>query len=78
MSGVLIKDVTVSKGYQATIPSEIRGKLGIKSGDLIRWKLVDGVLSIEVIKKRKGTLRGLIGKYSGKPTDSVRDHNVMV
>jgi len=28
--------------------------------------------------KHKGALKELIGKYSGKPTDSVRDHNAVV
>ena len=50
--------------------------LRIQNGDRIRWTYEGDRLVAEVIKKRKGVLKSLIGKYHGEPTDSVATHNI--
>lgn len=48
----VIRDSTVYKSGRAevtAIPSIIREMKGIKSGDIIRWKMEDGKFSIEHI-----------------------------
>jgi antitoxin component of MazEF toxin-antitoxin module len=58
------------------IPADIKKKLHVKKGDRIRWTYEGGRLVAEVIKKKKGTLSALVGKFTGEPSDSVRTHNL--
>ncbi|MDZ7747322.1 MAG: AbrB/MazE/SpoVT family DNA-binding domain-containing protein [Halobacteriales archaeon] len=49
---------TVTDSYGTTIPAEIRAALDeeIQPGDILRWRLVDGELSIERQRERYGAL----------------------
>ena len=68
---------TIVTGDPIDIPKKMREMLRIQNGDRIRWTYDgDDRLVAEVIKKRKGVLKSLIGKYQGEPTDSVATHNI--
>lgn len=67
---------TVVTGDPIDIPKKMREMLRIQNGDRIRWTYDGDRLVAEVIKKRKGVLKSLIGKYHGEPTDSVATHNI--
>lgn len=75
MGRAIIKEMPVSKGFQATIPAEIRKKMGINSGDLIRWIYINGKLEVQVIKRRLGTFKDFKPYDIGVKTDAVRDHD---
>jgi len=69
-----VKSVKISKGFQITVPAEIREKYGLKEGDEL--VLVD--LGTEVIIRpvgRKAKLVDLIGKFDTESSfDSVKEH----
>jgi len=67
---------TMVTGDPIDIPKKMREMLRIRKGDRIRWTYEGDRLVAEVIKKRKGALTSLIGKFSGEPTDSVKTHNL--
>jgi bifunctional DNA-binding transcriptional regulator/antitoxin component of YhaV-PrlF toxin-antitoxin module len=67
---------TVVTGDPIDIPKKMREMLRIQNGDRIRWTYDGDRLVAEVIKKRKGVLTSLIGKFNGEPTDSVTTHNI--
>ncbi|MDP2798113.1 MAG: AbrB/MazE/SpoVT family DNA-binding domain-containing protein [Methanoregula sp.] len=67
---------TVVTGDPIDIPKKMREMLHIQNGDRIRWTYEGDRLIAQVIKKRNGALTSLIGKFSGKPTDSVKTHNL--
>lgn len=67
---------TVVTGDAIDIPRKMREMLHIQEGDRIRWTYEGDRLVAQVIKKRKGSLTSLIGKFSGEPTDSVKTHNL--
>ena len=67
---------TVVTGDPIDIPKKMREMLRIQNGDRIRWTYDGDRLVAEVIKKKKGVLTSLIGKYNGEPTDSVTAHNI--
>lgn len=67
---------TVVTGDPIDIPIKMREMLHIQKGDRIRWTYEGDRLVAEVVKKRKGALTSLIGKFSGEPTDSVKTHNL--
>ena len=59
------------------IPQKMREMLRIQEGDRIRWTCEGDKLVTVVIKKQKGTMKSLVGKFNGEPTDSVKTHNLM-
>ena len=67
---------TVVTGDPIDIPMKMQEMLHIRKGDRIRWTYEGDRLVAEVVKKRKGTLTSLIGKFSGEPTDAVKTHNL--
>lgn len=67
---------TVVTGDPIDIPKKMREMLRIQNGDRIRWTYDGDRLVAEVIKKRKGVLTSLIGKFKGEPTDAVTIHNI--
>jgi len=70
-----VKSVKISKGFQITVPAEIREKYGLKDGDELI--LVD--LGTEVVirpVRKKAKLTGLIGKFETESSfDSVKEHD---
>jgi antitoxin component of MazEF toxin-antitoxin module len=70
-------ETVVNNSDHVDIPEKMREMLHIQAGDRIRWTFQGDKLIAEVIKKKKGTLLPLIGKFHGEPTDSVKTHNLM-
>ena len=68
---------TVVTSDHIDIPRKMREMLRIQKGDRIRWTCEGDRLVTVVIKKRKGTLTSLVGKFNGEPTDSVKTHSLM-
>jgi bifunctional DNA-binding transcriptional regulator/antitoxin component of YhaV-PrlF toxin-antitoxin module len=69
-------ETVVSNSDRLDIPQKIKESLHIREGDRIRWTYEGDRLVAEVIKKKKGNLASLVGKFSGESTDSVRTHNL--
>ena len=67
---------TVVTGDLIDIPEKIRETMRIQKGDRIHWSYEGDRLVAQVIKKRKGALTSLIGKFDGEATDSVKNHNL--
>jgi antitoxin PrlF len=44
----------VSSKYQLTLPVEIRKALGIRPGDVVRYDIQDGTLSVKVVRPDVG------------------------
>jgi antitoxin component of MazEF toxin-antitoxin module len=61
---------------RVNVPLELRAMLHLRAGDRIRWSYQNGRIVAEVVKKRKGALSSLVGKFSGEATDSVASHNL--
>jgi bifunctional DNA-binding transcriptional regulator/antitoxin component of YhaV-PrlF toxin-antitoxin module len=69
-------ETLVVRSDRIDIPAEIKKKLHLKKGDRIIWTYEGDRLVAEVVKKKKGSLSSLVGKFSGEPSDSVRSHNL--
>jgi len=69
-------ETVVKNSDHLNIPQKIKDRLHIREGDRIRWTYEGDRLVAEVIKKKKGTLGPLVGKFNGEPTDSVKTHNL--
>lgn len=59
-------------GNQASIPAAIRKQADIRDGDRLRWHWVDGELSVEVVRRRRGVFAEFDG-FDG--TDERVDHD---
>lgn len=62
-------------GNQASIPSNIRDELDIQDGDVIRWKIEDGDLTVTVVRKRTGVFDDFDPGQGDKPVDVVDEHD---
>ena len=52
---VIMRKSQVTESGQATIPAEVRRQLGIESGDILRWTVVDDeTLRAEIIRQEYG------------------------
>ena len=51
-----------SKG-QTTIPNEVRETLGIKSGDIVEWHTIKGMVVVETKKKVKDPVKFLTSQF---------------
>jgi hypothetical protein len=69
-------ETVVSKSDHLDIPQKIKESLRIREGDRIRWTYEGDRLVAVIIKKKKGSLGALTGKFSGEPADSVKTHNL--
>lgn len=65
---------TVS-GNQVSIPADIRRQLDIDDGDVIRWRVVDGELDLEIVARRTGVFDDFEPGASEEPVDVVDDHD---
>ncbi len=63
---------TLTRKGQATIPVELREKLGFKEGDTLVWREVDGVISVtsarQHVQRLSGMLKPLIDPAIASPT----------
>ena len=67
-----MKTVTISSKNQVVIPSSVRAKLGVHSGDRL---IIDRVSSNEVVLKKEPSYRELIGTIPTQkpdPTERIR------
>lgn len=64
-----MKPITVSSKNQIVIPSSVRAKLGIGSGDKL---VVDRVSDKEVVLRKEPTYRELIGTLPAQTNDPVK------
>lgn len=62
-------------GNQASIPAHIRRQLEIKDGDVLRWKVVDGDLHVEIVRQQLGVFDDFEPGESDRPVDSVAEHD---
>lgn len=65
---------TVS-GNQVSIPAHIRRRFDIEDGDIVRWKVVDGTLEVEVLNRREGVFEDFEPGESEEPVDAVAEHD---
>lgn len=62
-------------GNQVSIPAAVRHQLDIEDGDVIRWRIVDGELDIEVIAHETGVFEDFEPGSSDDPVDTVAEHD---
>ena len=62
----------ITSKYQTTVPKEVRQKLDLRSGDILRWEVVDR--GIRIVPARRAFLarRGSLRVGSGSVVDDVR------
>lgn len=68
-----MKNVTISSKNQIVIPSAVRAKLGVRSGDRL---VVDRVTATEVVLKKEPSYYDLIGTLQSQdrdPVERIRD-----
>lgn len=65
---------TVS-GNQVSIPAHIRERFDIEDGDVIRWKVVDGDLQVEVHSQETGVFADFEPGESDEAVDVVEEHD---
>ncbi len=63
---------TITSKSQTTVPREIRRKLGVGPGDVLRWEWVDGTVRVERASQAFLALRGSIEVGRGSTVDDVR------
>lgn len=71
-------ETVVTDGYLASIPAEVRRKLGIEPGDRLAWDVRGGVLRVRVRKRRRGGFADFEPFDFGKATDATKDHDEVV
>ena len=64
-----MKNITISSKNQIVIPSLVRQKLGVKSGDKL---IVERVTKAEVVLKKEPTYRALLGVLPAQKQDATR------
>jgi len=69
-----IGEGTVS-GNRVSIPAHIRDRLDIEDGDVLRWKIVDGELRVEVDSQENGVFEDFEPGESDEAVDVVEDHD---
>lgn len=62
-------------GNQASIPASVRRKLDIEDGDILRWRIEDRELQVEVIHQRRGVFEDFEPGESDEPVDGVAIHD---
>lgn len=60
---------------QASIPSNIRDALDIEDGDVIRWEIEDGDLTVTIVRKRTGVFDDFEPGQGDEPVDMVDEHD---
>jgi antitoxin component of MazEF toxin-antitoxin module len=71
-----ILETIVRDNTPLDVPRELRAMLHLRTGDRIRWSYQNDRIVAEEVKKKKGALSSLVGKFSGDSTDSVASHNL--
>lgn len=69
----LVAETAVTDRYAVTIPAAIRSRLDIEQGDTLRWRLRNGELEVEVVRRRYGRYENLDPIETDEATDAVRE-----
>jgi AbrB family looped-hinge helix DNA binding protein len=64
-----MKSITISSKNQVVIPSSVRVKLGVKSGDKL---LIERVSATEVVLKKEPSYKDLIGILPAQTKDAAQ------
>jgi bifunctional DNA-binding transcriptional regulator/antitoxin component of YhaV-PrlF toxin-antitoxin module len=62
-------------GNQASIPAHIRRQVEIEDGDMLRWKVIDGNLQVEIVRQQLGVFDDFEPGASDEPIDGVAEHD---
>jgi bifunctional DNA-binding transcriptional regulator/antitoxin component of YhaV-PrlF toxin-antitoxin module len=62
-------------GNQASIPVEVREALEIEDGDILRWRVDEGGLEVEVVRRRDRGFEDFEPKASSRSSNVVEDHD---
>lgn len=62
-------------GNQASISAGVRRQMGIEDGDILRWRVVDGQLEVNVVHRRTGVFDDFEPRASDEPVDVVESHD---
>lgn len=68
-------ETVVTQGYLASIPAELRRRLGIEPGDRLAWELSGEGLRVRVRRRRQGGFADFKPFDFGRATDAARDHD---
>lgn len=74
---MLVEKSKISKRYQVVVPSKIRKALNLKPGDIFLWAVIDGELTVKIIKDTTKEILDLLGKADVDSTNSVKDIEVV-
>lgn len=69
------RETVVTQGYLASIPAEVRRRLGIEPGDRLAWRVRGNVLRVQVRKRRSSGFADFEPFDFGRRTDATRDHD---
>ena len=75
---MLVGKSKISKRYQVVVPSKIRKALNLKPGDILPWKVIDGKLTVEIIKDTTKEILDSLGKVGMGPTNPAKDIDEVV
>jgi len=64
-----MKTITISSKNQVVIPSSVRAKLGLRSGDKL---IIERVTDKEVVFKKEPSYKDFIGTLPTQPLDPVK------
>jgi AbrB family looped-hinge helix DNA binding protein len=68
-------ETTVNDSRSVTIPKEVCDELDVKPGDKVRWHVIDGELSVEVVRQRYGAFEDFEPIDIGEETNAAEDHD---
>ena len=67
-------ETTVSDSGMVTVPAAVRRRLGIDSGDRLRWRVSDdGELQVEVVRERYGAFADATSAELGSDRLAIHD-----
>ncbi len=70
-----VKETTVTEGYAASIPADLRRELGIEPGDKLVWTTEGDKLLARVKKRRQGAFRDFEPYDIGEETNATDEHD---
>lgn len=68
-------ETTVTDGYLASIPADVRRELDIEPGDKLVWSVEDGGLQVRVRKRRERAFEDFEPFDLGEDTHASQDHD---
>lgn len=69
------RETTVTEGYLASIPADVRRRLDIEPGDKLVWEVREGDLEVRVRRRREGAFGDFAPFDFGEETHAARDHD---